>query len=289
MTGPVTGPVSRPLIGITAYREPARWTVWHEPAVLLPDAYVRVVVAAGGVPVLLPPEPDLVASAVERLDGVVLAGGADVDPARYGAHPDPATAPPRADRDAAELEVVAAAAAADLPLLGVCRGLQLLNVARGGTLVQHLPDVLGSARHAPAAGEYGRTPVRLEPASRTAGWLAAPDARLEVSCYHHQAIDTLGAGLRVTARAADGTIEAVEDDGAGFLVAVQWHPEVDGDPRLFAALVAAARDQGAARVRRAPVNQAARDQGAARVRRAPVNQAARDRRPDDDVRPSAAG
>ncbi len=243
--------MSRPVIGISCYREPARWGVWAEPAVLLPGAYVRAVADAGGVPVLLPPEPGLLATALERLDGVVLAGGADVDPARYGAEADPATAPPRTDRDAAELELVEAAAGLGVPLLGICRGLQVLNVARGGTLVQHLPDALGSSRHAPAAGVYGRTRVRVERESRLAAGLGAGDltagsdggaGEIEVSCYHHQAIDRLGAGLRVSARAADGTIEAVEDAGAGFLLAVQSHPEVDHDLRLFAALVGAARE-----------------------------------------------
>lgn len=228
----------RPVIGLTAYEEQARWGVWDVPAVLLPSAYVRAVVAAGGVPMLLPPIPEIIEAALPRLDGLILAGGPDIDPSRYGAEALESTAPPRVDRDAAELGLVGTALAAGLPLLGICRGMQLLNVARGGTLHQHLPDVLGSTEHAPAPAVYGHHPVKISPGSLLAESLARTEA--DVPSYHHQGINELGAGLTVSAVASDGTIEAIEDQSMAFCLAVQWHPEVGDDPSLFAGLVAAA-------------------------------------------------
>jgi gamma-glutamyl-gamma-aminobutyrate hydrolase PuuD len=228
----------RPVVGVTAYAEPARWGDWEVPAVLLPERYVTSVVAAGGVAVVLPPQPGLLVPVVSRLDALVIAGGPDVDPSRYGADRGPHTAVPRETRDASELDVVAAAEAARLPVLGVCRGMQLMNVARGGSLVQHLPDVVGHAGHAPGKGVYGRHEVRIEPGTRTAAALGAEKA--DVPTYHHQGLDRLGAGLVVTAWAEDGTIEAVEDPSLPFFLGVQWHPEVGEDLTLFRSLVAAA-------------------------------------------------
>jgi putative glutamine amidotransferase len=225
----------RPVIGITAYGEPARWGDWDVPAVLLPAAYVSSVVAAGGAPVLLPPVPEVVLDVLPRLDGLVVAGGPDVDPARYGAERGPHTAVPREARDAAEL---ALAASPGLPLLGICRGMQVMNVARGGSLVQHLPDVVGHAGHAPAKGVYGRHAVTIAPGTLTAAVLGAEKA--DVPTYHHQAVDVLGAGLVATAWSEDGTVEAVEDPALPFHLGVQWHPETDDDLSLFRALVAAA-------------------------------------------------
>ena len=147
----------RPVIGLTAYCEEARWAYWHRPAVLLPANYGEQVAAAGGIPVLLPPVPGI-AGAVDRIDGLLLTGGGDIDPARYGAQPHPATVRVSGPRDAAELELLDAAAAAGKPVLGVCRGMQLVNVARGGTLTQHLP---GDGGHAPAPGTFGSHPVRV--------------------------------------------------------------------------------------------------------------------------------
>jgi len=228
----------RPVIGLTAYCEEARWAHWHMPAVLLPASYADQVAAAGGIPVLLPPVPG-VAGAVDRIDGLLLTGGGDIDPARYGAQPHPATGRVSGPRDAAELELLDAAAGAGTPVLGVCRGMQLLNVARGGTLTQHLPNGAG---HAPAPGTFGSHPVRVAAGSRLAGILGADGAAAGVPTAHHQAIDRLGDGLAATAWAPDGVIEAVEPSGAGdpFLLAVQWHPEAGTDPRLIEALVAAA-------------------------------------------------
>jgi putative glutamine amidotransferase len=179
-----------------------------------------------------------IAAAVDRLDGVLLTGGGDIDPGRYGAQPHPATSRVSESRDAAELEVLGAAVAAGKPVLGVCRGMQLVNVARGGTLCQHLHNDAG---HTPAPGTFGAHPVRVAAGSRLAGILGANGSGVDVPTAHHQAIDRLGDGLVATAWAADGVIEAVEptDAGGRFFVAVQWHPEAGTDPRLIKALVAA--------------------------------------------------
>jgi putative glutamine amidotransferase len=226
-----------PVIGLSAYCEDARWSHWHKPAVLLPANYADQVAAAGGIPVLLPPVPGI-AAAVDRLDGVLLTGGGDIDPGRYGAQPHPATSRVSESRDAAELELLGAAVAAGKPVLGVCRGMQLVNVARGGTLCQHLHNDAG---HTPAPGTFGSHPVRVAAGSRLAGILGANGTAVDVPTAHHQAIDRLGDGLVATAWAADGVIEAVERTAARgpFFVAVQWHPEAGTDPRLIKALVAA--------------------------------------------------
>jgi len=230
--------VKPPLIGLTAYCEEAQWAYWRKPAVLLPVDYAEQVAAAGGVPVLLPPLPG-VAAAVDRLDGLLLTGGGDIDPGRYGADPHPRTGRVSAPRDAAELELLDAALAAGLPVLGVCRGMQLVNVARGGTLCQHLASDAG---HTPAPGTFGLHPVRVAPGTRLAGILGANGDGADVPTAHHQAVDRLGEGLVATAWTEDGVIEAVEASAGGdpFLLAVQWHPEAGTDPRVIEALVAAA-------------------------------------------------
>jgi len=227
-----------PVIGLSAYCEEARWAYWHKPAVLLPANYAEQVAAAGGIPVLLPPVPGI-AAAVGRLDGVLLTGGGDIDPGLYGAQPDPATSRVSRERDAAELEVLDAAVAAGKPVLGVCRGMQLVNVARGGTLCQHLRNGAG---HTPEPGTFGSHPVRIAGGTRLAGILGANGTGVDVPTAHHQAIDRLGDGLVATAWAEDGVVEAVEPTvtGGPFFVAVQWHPEAGADPRLIKALVGAA-------------------------------------------------
>ena len=228
--------MSRPLIGITCYVEPARWGAWDTRAALIPYSYVRMVEQAGGRAVIVPPDagPDA-ADLVGRLDGLVLAGGADVQPARYGAAAH-ATTVTRPERDGGELAVLAAALDGDLPTLGVCRGMELLAVEYGGTLHQHLPDILGSSLHQPSPGVYGAHLARFAPGSRAASIFGATSG---VNSYHHQAVDDPGK-LTVTGWADDGVIEAVEDAGRRFLLGVQWHPEEDGDVRPFAALVSAA-------------------------------------------------
>jgi putative glutamine amidotransferase len=225
----------RPIIGITTYVEPATWGVWQDlPTTLVPHAYVEAVTLAGGRAVLLPPD-DGDTDVLRTLDGLVLSGGSDLRPADYGADAEPLTVT-RPDRDAGEMPLTRAALAADLPILGVCRGLQLLVAAAGGTLHQHLPDVLGHERHRPAPGIYGTHDATFEPGSRIAA-LMGDD--LEIHCYHHQGVKDPGS-LIVTGRAEDGLPEAVEDPQKRFVLGVQWHPEVTRDKRLFGALVNAA-------------------------------------------------
>ncbi|MGA4545920.1 gamma-glutamyl-gamma-aminobutyrate hydrolase family protein [Uniformispora flossi] len=226
----------RPVIGVTVYSEQAKWAAWDTQATLLPQAYVDRVAAAGGLPVLLPSVPDI-GDALDRVDGLVLAGGGDVDPSRYAAEPHAESGWVRPARDTAEFALARRALETGLPVLGICRGLQVFNVLRGGTLLQHLPDRLGTRDHAPAPGRYGRHPVALEPGSRTAELYGRTD--IDVASYHHQAVDRLGAGLVVAGRAPDGTVEAVELPDHPFAVAVQWHPEVDDDLAPFRGLVAA--------------------------------------------------
>lgn len=235
------GARNRQVIGVTAYASRARWGVWDAQALLVPRSYAEAVVDGGAVPVILPPVPDVIAAVLPRLDGLILSGGPDVDPARYGHEPGAHTQPPDLDRDAAELRLLAGAVDAGLPTLGICRGMQLLNVARGGTLHQHLPDVVGSSVHAPAPGVYSAHPVTVDEGTRLAQILGR--TRVEVPTYHHQGVQDLGKGLVATAWAADGTVEAVEDPELPFLVAVQWHPEAGDDPALFRALARATADR----------------------------------------------
>jgi putative glutamine amidotransferase len=236
-----------PHVGISAYGELARWGPWDRLAALLPMSYPEAVAAAGGVPVLLPPLPGI-EEAVSRLDALVLSGGGDIDPAAYGADLHPLTERVYPARDRAECALLAAARAAGVPVLAICRGLQIVNVSAGGTLRQHLPDDVGHHDHASAPGSYGSHQVRIAADSVLGGILGPAEAdgqvRVAVPTSHHQAIGQLGQGLVATAWADDGTIEAVEPDPAasetGFLLAVQWHPEAGDDPRLFEALISKA-------------------------------------------------
>ncbi|MHB8190088.1 MAG: gamma-glutamyl-gamma-aminobutyrate hydrolase family protein [Ferrimicrobium sp.] len=229
--------IKSPVIGVTTYRERAIYGQWDNVAVLLPEAYVSSIRAAGGVPVLLPPEFGTGIELIERLDGLVLAGGADVSPDRYNAARDEATGEARLDRDSFELEMIQLAWERALPTLAICRGLQILNVARGGTLLQHLPDSLGHEEHDPVKGGFGSHGVRLQPGTRLAKAIGASVD--SVPTHHHQAIDSLGVGLVATGWSEDGTIEAIEDPSQEFLLGVQWHPEVMDEPDLFRALVRA--------------------------------------------------
>lgn len=235
-----------PVVGVTTYAEPARWSVWNRPAAVLPLSYVDSIARCGGVPVLLPPLAAGAVEAVSRLDALVLAGGADVDPDRYGETPHPTTVT-RPDRDAWELAVLAAALERDLPVLAICRGMQLLNVATGGTLHQHLPDAGGDTSHQPAPGTFGATPVRVRPAGRLAGIIGRSTT---VACHHHQSVRRLGAGLQPAAWAEDETVEAIESTGHQFVVGVQWHPEENQADPLFTALIEAAATR--ARQRESP-------------------------------------
>ena len=232
----------KPLIGISTYLNPSvRWGVWHQPAALLPAGYHRLVQRAGGLAVMLPPDdgPSAAEETVARLDGVVIAGGPDVQPARYEAEPHPATGPADLARDTWELALIEAALAAGKPLLGICRGMQLLNVALGGTLVQHLPEAVGHGGHCGPAGVFAEHLVKPVPGTLLAS--ALPEA-VGVPTYHHQAVDRLGRALVASAHAEDGTVEAIElPDTDGFVLAVQWHPEAGDDLRVMQAVVAAAR------------------------------------------------
>jgi anthranilate synthase component 2/putative glutamine amidotransferase len=230
----------RPLIGITTYREQARWGSWDVPAVLVPASYADAVFDAGGEPVLLPTGAGT-REVVARLDGLVLAGGADVDPARYGQVPGTNTTVLRPDRDATELAGLEAALARDLPVLAICRGMQLLNVALGGDLVQHLPELPDAACHDPGPGSFARRRVRIAPDSALHGLLGDSAT---ADCHHHQALGRIAGELTPVAWAEDGTVEAVEGAARSFCLAVQWHPEEGDDRRLFAAQVDAARARG---------------------------------------------
>ncbi|MPY78867.1 MAG: gamma-glutamyl-gamma-aminobutyrate hydrolase family protein [Actinophytocola sp.] len=229
---------SNPIIGLTTYAERAQTGVWDTDFALLPFNYVDAVSRAGGVPVLLPPVENGVEEAVAALDGLVISGGADIDPAAYDQPPHPATTGTRPGRDGWEMRLLERALDRDLPVLGVCRGAQVLNVALGGSLHQHLPDVVGNDTHRPEPAVFGTIRVRLAEGSLAARVLGTDG---KVPCYHHQALDRIAPALDVSGWADDGTVEAVELPTHRFVLGVQWHPEQDsGDPRLFEALVAAA-------------------------------------------------
>lgn len=230
-------PRGRPVIGISAYSESARWGLWDMQACLLPQNYAEQVVAVGGVPVLLPPVPGIEA-AVSRLDGVIISGGPDIEPHRYGQDAGPQTTIVRPQRDEAEIALFSAARTAGTPVVGICRGVQLMNVALGGSLIQHLPDAVGHAGHSPTPGTMAEHKVTVAgPGCRLAGILG--EGPHLVPTHHHQGIDRPGRGLIPTAWAEDGTVEALELEGQ-FAIGVQWHPETGSDLRLLRALVEAA-------------------------------------------------
>ncbi|WP_329145014.1 gamma-glutamyl-gamma-aminobutyrate hydrolase family protein [Streptomyces sp. NBC_01456] len=230
--------MQKPLIGITTYLEAARWSVWDMDAALLPAGYPRLVQRAGGVAVMLPPDdPTAAGEVLARLDGLVIAGGPDVDPEHYGQQRHQRTGPPARERDAWELALIGVALTDSIPLLGICRGMQLMNVACGGTLLQHLPDVVGHEGHAARPGTFEQHDVRVVDGTQLAS-MVADGAR--VPTYHHQAVDKLGKGLRASAHADDGTVEAVETERGGFAIGVEWHPEMGDDLRVMRALVDAA-------------------------------------------------
>ena len=228
-----------PNVGVTCNVEVVKYALWTEPAAMVPLTYVRAIARAGGRPLLIAPTPaDLEdpSELVDLLDGVLVTGGADVDPGAYGERPHAETAAATADRDAFELLLVREAAERDLPCLGVCRGMQVLNVAYGGSLEQHLADRLQNDIHRGDAGAFSDHRVDVEPESLAA--LAAGATDVAVKSYHHQGVARVGDGLRVTARAAgDGTVEAIEDAQRRFMLGVLWHPEEDDADRLIGAFV----------------------------------------------------
>jgi putative glutamine amidotransferase len=228
----------KPVIGITTYVEPAKWGQWDLPAALIPYAYVRGIESAGGRALLVPPSDDGIEETLDALDGVLFTGGGDLDPSHYGAHAHEKTAGVRAERDSAELALLQAALERDMPVLAICRGSQVLNVARGGDLDQHLPDSLGHELHKERLGEFSDHEVSVEGGTRLGGIVGE---RIPVKSSHHQGFGRIGEGLVTTAQADDGTIEALEDPSRRFAVGVLWHPEEGEDAALFKALVEEAR------------------------------------------------
>jgi putative glutamine amidotransferase len=224
----------RPIVGITSYAEDARWGVWDAPAALIPLAYVRAIEAAGGRALLVPPIADDIEDTLDVLDGLLLSGVADLDPSSYGADAHPETNNVRPDRDRAELALLEGALARDMPVLAVCRGSQVLNVALGGDLVQHLPEVVGHEGHKHTPGVYSDHGVEILPDTKLHDVVAG---HAPVKSHHHQGYGRLGEGLREAARADDGTVEAIEDPARRFALGVLWHPEEGEDAALFRALV----------------------------------------------------
>jgi putative glutamine amidotransferase len=237
--------VARPLIGITTYAEPGvQWGAWEVAAALVPLDYVEVVERAGGRPLLVPPSDDAVDETLDALDALIFSGGSDLDPTTYGADPHPETNGVRPERDTAELALLQAALERDMPVLAICRGSQVLNIVRGGDLVQHLPEVVGDDKHKHTPGEFADHDVAIDRATRLG---AIVGEHAPVKSHHHQGFGRLGEGLREAARAEDGTIEALEDPSKRFAIGVLWHPEAGEDAALFEALVEEARAYRAAR------------------------------------------
>jgi putative glutamine amidotransferase len=233
---------SAPLVGVTTYLERAQQGVWDVRAAFLPEQYLTGVTSAGGIALLLPPQdPDTADAAIAGLDGLILSGGADVAPELYGAERHPTTDPARVDRDAWELALFRAAERRRIPVLAICRGLQLVNVARGGTLQQHLPESLGTERYRIGGGVFAENQVAV--ARGTALAEVLEEDSVSVRSYHHQGIDRLGEGLVAAAHSDDGLVQAfVDTEGGSHVVGIQWHPEEDAeDRRLFQDLVTQAR------------------------------------------------
>ena len=224
----------RPVVGITAYAEHAAWGAWEATAALVPFAYVRAVERAGGRPLLIPPSSEGIGETLDAVSALVLSGGSDLDPSVYRAEPHPETNGIRPERDRAELALLEAALARDMPVLAVCRGMQVLNVLRGGNLVQHLPELIGHENHRQVVGVFSEHEVTVKPGSRLAGILGE---RARIKSHHHQGTGKVGRGLDVVAWADDGTIEGLEAPAHRFALGVLWHPEEDDGVELFEALV----------------------------------------------------
>jgi putative glutamine amidotransferase len=227
----------KPVVGITAYAEDATWGHWSLPAALVPLSYVQSVELAGGRPLVVPPIESGIEETLDALDALVFSGGADIDPAEYGDDAHPMTTS-QVWRDRAERALLEAALARQLPVLAICRGMQMLNVLRGGSLHQHLPELVGHDGHRESRGAFSEHEVTLAEGSKTAAVLGR---RVRVKSTHHQAPGRIGKELSAVATAPDGTVEAVEDRRRPFAIGVLWHPEEEQDKRLFEALVDEAR------------------------------------------------
>jgi putative glutamine amidotransferase len=230
--------VAKPVVGVTTYVEDAEWGHWRLEAALVPYDYVRALERAGARVLLVPPDEDGVEETLDALDGLLFSGGNDLEPASYGAEAHPETSGTKPARDRGELAILEGALARDMPMLAVCRGVQVLNVARGGDLVQHLPDSVGHEGHREVKGVFSEHGVRIDQSSQLG---AALGDRAPVKSHHHQGLGRVGDGLRESAWADDGTVEGLEDPGKRFAVGVLWHPEAGEDMKLFEALVEEAR------------------------------------------------
>lgn len=241
----------RPLIAIPAAFERAKYGVWDSQVALLPMSYIEAVQRAGASVLLIPPDAELVADPdriLDLVDGLVLAGGSDVDPATYGQSPHPETKGFSEQRDSLELALIRRAIERDMPVLGICRGCQVLNIAQGGTLIQHVPDVVGGDEHKrhPGTFEGNEHPADLDPGSLAAR--AAGELHHMTRSHHHQAVDVLGEGLVISGRSDDGLIEAIELPDHEYVLGVQWHPEADVTSEVVSSLVQQARAYRSARI-----------------------------------------
>jgi putative glutamine amidotransferase len=254
--------MARPVIGICAAVERARWSVWDQDAFLIARSYVRMIQEAGGLAVVLPPDEVLVDhpdEALDLLDGLILAGGADIDPTVYGAEPHPETKGMVPERDAFEVALTRRALERDLPLLGICRGMQMMNIARGGTLEQHLPDSHGHHEHRRVLGTFDDADHDVRLAEGSLAHRVAGETVHGTKSHHHQGIDAVGEGFELTGWAVmDDLPEAIEDPQLRFALGVQWHPEADETSRFIAALV---DEAAAARTARDGGNTAGDDGG----------------------------
>jgi putative glutamine amidotransferase len=234
----------RPAVGICTALESARWGMWEQQAALLAFGYISAIQRAGALAIMIPPDPELVDDPdeiLDRVDGLILAGGADIDPSAYGAEPHPATKGSVPQRDEPEIAIARRAIERDLPVLGICRGMQLINVARGGTLVQHLPEHLGHQEHRRSVGSFDDADHKVELSEGTLAMRVVGETHHDTKSHHHQGVDRLGEGLRVSAISVlDGLPEAIELPDRRFVLGVQWHPEADGESPVIDALVAAA-------------------------------------------------
>ena len=237
--------MDRPVIGLCAALERAQWSVWDQQAVLLPRSYVEAVQHAGGMAVMLPPDSASVddpGQMLELIDGLLLAGGADIDPSCYGQQPREETAVTTPERDVFEIALARAAIERDLPVLGICRGMQLINVACGGTLEQHLPERFGHHEHRRVLGSFDGADHDVELRAETLAMRVVGEPRHATKSHHHQGVDKLGEGLIVSGTSdMDELPEAIELPNHSFVLGVQWHPEADAMSPVVGGLVAAAR------------------------------------------------